>query len=143
MSSQIPIKNDIAIPENEITITTSRAGGPGGQHVNKTSTKVTLRWNPVNSQALTEEQKKRVLENLSKQLTTEGDLVIYNRSTRSQVQNKKLAFDELAKRIRKALHVPRRRMKTKISKGVKEKRLQEKKQRGEVKKLRSKKIVTQ
>ncbi len=135
----IPVKNGIIIPEHEITITTSRAGGPGGQHVNKTSTKITLHWNPSNSQALTDEQKKRVLENLSNQLTNEGDLVIHNRSTRSQAQNKKLAFDELAKRMRKALHVPKRRMKTKVPKGVKEKRLQEKKQRSEVKKLRSKK----
>ncbi len=137
--NDIRVKNGIAIPEHEITITTSRAGGPGGQHVNKTSTKITLHWNPGNSQALTDEQKKRVLENLSNQLTNEGNLVIHNRSTRSQAQNKKLAFDELAKRVRKALYVPKRRMKTKISKGVKEKRLQEKKQRSEIKKLRSKK----
>ncbi len=135
----ISVKNGIIIPEHEITITTSRAGGPGGQHVNKTSTKITLHWNPANSHALTDEQKKRVLENLSNQLTNDGDLVIHNRSTRSQAQNKKLAFDELAKRVRKALYVPKRRMKTKISRGVKEKRLQEKKQRSEIKKLRSKK----
>jgi len=143
MKAGIPIKNGLLIPEHEVTVTTSRAGGPGGQHVNKASTKVTLHWNPSKSSALTPEQKERVIANISNMLTTEGDLVIHNSSTRSQLQNKKLAFDELAKKIRKALHVPKRRMKTKISKGVKEKRLQEKKQRSEVKKLRSKKAVIQ
>lgn len=139
--SDIPVKNGIAIPEHELTISTSRAGGPGGQHVNKASTKVTIHWNPAQSNTLTDEQKKRIIENLQHQLTTDGDLVIHNRETRSQAQNKQLAFDELAKRVRKALHVPKRRMKTKVSKTVKEKRLQEKKQRSEIKKLRSKKIM--
>jgi len=136
----IAVKNGIAIPEHEIRITTSRAGGPGGQHVNKASTKITLHWNPSQSAALTDEQKERVLKNLESQLTFDGDLVIYNRSTRSQAQNKKLALDELAKRIRKALYIPKRRMKTKVPKEAKEKRIQAKKQRSEVKKLRSKKL---
>lgn len=139
----IEIKPGIAIPEHEVTITTSRAGGPGGQHVNKADTKVTLHWKPEKSNALTPEQKDRILMNLKNQLTTDGDLVVHNRTTRSQAQNKKLAFDELAKKIRKALHVPKRRMKTKVPQGAQEKRLQEKRQRSEVKKLRSKKIISE
>ena len=139
MKDDIVIKNGIAIPAHELTITTSRAGGPGGQHVNKTDTRVTIHWNVANSKALTEIQKQRVLDKLEPQLTDEGDLVVHNGSTRSQLQNKKLAHQQLAQKVRRALHVPKKRMKTRISKGVKEKRLQEKKQRSELKKLRQKK----
>ncbi len=138
MKDDIVIKNGITIPARELTWTTSRAGGPGGQHVNKSDTRVTIHWNVVNSKALTETQKQRVLEKLEPQLTDEGDLVVHNGSTRSQLQNRKLACQQLAQKVRKALHVPKKRMKTRISKGVKEKRLQEKKQRSELKKLRQK-----
>ena len=141
--TDIPIKNGIIIPEKELTITTSRAGGPGGQHVNKANTKITIHWNPIESAALTYEQKELIIKNLSHQLTTDGILVLHNRSTRSQAQNKQLAYDELAKRLRKALHVPKKRMKTKPSFGTKEKRLKVKKQRSEIKKLRGKKITQQ
>jgi len=139
MKDDIVVKNGIVIPAHELTITTSRAGGPGGQHVNKTDTRVSVRWNVANSKALTETQKQRVLDKLEPQLTENGDLIVHNGSTRSQLQNKKLACQQLAQKVRRALHVPKKRMKTRISKGVKEKRLQEKKQRSELKKLRQKK----
>ncbi len=139
MKDDIVVKNGIVIPAHELTITTSRAGGPGGQHVNKTDTRVTIHWNVANSKALTETQKQRVLDKLEPQLTDVGDLVVHNGSTRSQLQNRKLACQQLAQKVRRALHVPKKRMKTRISKGVKEKRLQEKKQRSELKKLRQKK----
>lgn len=139
MKDDIVVKNGIVIPAHELTITTSRAGGPGGQHVNKTDTRVTIHWNVANSKALTETQKQRVLDKLEPQLTEDGNLIVHNGSTRSQLQNRKLAYQQLAQKVRRALHVPKKRMKTRISKGVKEKRLQEKKQRSELKKLRQKK----
>ncbi len=140
MSDNLHIKNGITIPENEIEITASRAGGPGGQHVNKTSTKITLRWNVKNTSALNEEQKNRVLQNLQTELTHDGDLIIHNNTTRSQQQNKKLTLIKLVQIIKKALYVPKKRIKTKISKETKERIFQTKIHRGKIKKLRNKKI---
>lgn len=140
MKHDISIKNSIVIPESELEITTSRAGGPGGQYVNRTSSRITLRWNVTNTHALTEEQKTRVLQKLQSQLTTEGDLIIHNSATRSQEQNKEAAFELLAEKVRKALLVPKKRMKTKVPKNIKETRLQAKKQRSFIKKMRTKRM---
>lgn len=136
MKEEVVIKNGIAIPAHEIIITASRAGGPGGQHVNKTSTKITLRWNIPSSNALTEEQKTLILTNLAAELTNEGDIIIHHSSSRSQQQNKKLAIDLLITKIRRALYVPKKRIKTKVSKSAQEKRLHSKRQHSLIKKMR-------
>lgn len=139
MKNDVPIKNGIIIPESELTITASRAGGPGGQHVNKTSTRITVHWNVKTTNALTDIQKQRVLNALAYRLTNEGELIIHSSQSRSQQQNRVMALSQLAQIIRKALHVPKKRIATKTSKAVKEKRLQAKKQRSEIKKGRSSK----
>lgn len=143
MKEDLPIKNGILIPGHELELTTSRAGGPGGQHVNKTDTRVTIRWNVRQTTALSEEQKERVLFNLQAQLTSEGDLIVHNNASRSQQQNKKNALSNLAQTVRKALFVPKKRIETKVSKSVKESRLRTKKSRSMVKKMRSKKIESE
>lgn len=140
MEHDLPIKNGIAIPGHEIEITASRAGGPGGQHVNKASTRITVRWNVRTTQALNEEQKSRVLEKLAHRLTAEGDMIIHNSASRSQRQNKDMALARLAQELRNALHVPKKRVATEVSKGAKEARLKEKTHRGEIKKMRGKKF---
>ena len=136
--NNIPIKNGIEIPYHELEIRTSRSGGPGGQSVNKTETRITVRWNIKKTSAFPERLKERVLKNLESRLTADGDLIIHNSESRSQLQNKKNALAHLASIIHKALFVPKKRMKTKIPKKAKEKRLQDKKRRGEIKKGRSK-----
>lgn len=136
----LPIKNGIVIPAHELEITASRSGGPGGQHVNKTSSRITVRWNVKTSQAFTDVQKQYLLERLQSELTSEGDLLVSSSASRSQTQNKQLALDQLAQKIRRALHVPKKRMKVKIPKSATEARLHEKKKRGEVKVMRSKKF---
>jgi len=140
MKTDVVVKNGIVIPAHEIEITASRAGGPGGQHVNKTDTRITVRWNVKTTKALNEIQKERVLKNLEAKLTTEGDLIIHSSASRSQAQNKKEALARLAKEIKKALHVPKKRMKTRVPKAVKEARLREKAHRAKLKKARSKKF---
>ncbi len=138
MKDDVPIKNNIIIPGHEIEIKTSRAGGPGGQHVNKSNTRISVRWNIRDTKILSPEQKERVLQKLQSRLTDEGELIVHNGSTRSQLQNKKMALANLAKLVKNALHVPKRRMKTRISKGATEARLRGKAHRGEIKKLRRK-----
>lgn len=134
--SDIIINPELHIPEHELIITTSRAGGPGGQHVNKSDTRVTIRWHIAQSHALPEELKQRLLEKLSSELSGEGYLMVSNGSTRSQLQNRQLAYKQLAHKISKALHVPKKRMKTKISAAAKEKRLHAKKAHSEIKRMR-------
>lgn len=139
MKNDLSVKNGIVIPDHELEIATSRAGGPGGQHVNKTDTRITVRWNVNKTIALSEAQKERVLQNLQSRLTSEGDLIIHNSASRSQLQNKQMALAQLANEVRKALHVPKKRMATRVSRSVKESRLKVKAIRSTVKKLRSKK----
>lgn len=140
MKNDLFIKNGIIIPDSELEITTSRAGGPGGQHVNKTDSRITVRWNIKASVALTDEQKERILEKLQSRVTDDGDLIVHNSESRSQGQNKKNALINLAAIIRNALHVAKKRIATKIPKALKEARLKTKAIRSTTKKMRSKPI---
>ncbi|MBS1986818.1 aminoacyl-tRNA hydrolase [Candidatus Dependentiae bacterium] len=139
MKQDLPIKNGIVIPEHELEITSSRSGGAGGQHVNKTNSRITVRWNVRTTNALTEEQKERVIARLQSKLTSEGDLIIHHSSSRSQQQNKQLALEQVARDIAYGLHVPKKRMATRLSAAKKEARLQKKSEHSALKKLRSKK----
>lgn len=140
MKNDVPIKNNIIIPEHELEITASRSSGAGGQHVNKTSTRITIRWNVKNTSILNHEQKERVLTKLEAQLTTDGDLIIHSSESRSQDQNRTNAINKLTHIIRQALYVPKKRMATKVSKSAKEARLQSKTRHGHLKKMRTKNI---
>jgi ribosome-associated protein len=130
----------ISIPEHELEITASRAGGPGGQHVNKTSTRITIRWNVTRTTAFNDMQKERLLEKLRTELTNEGDLIVHSGATRSQQRNKEQAINELTKKIRSALHVRKKRIKTAISQKTKESVVASKRHRSAIKKMRSKKF---
>jgi|SRR5579862_4384048 ribosome-associated protein len=140
MKNDLFIKNGITIPEHELEISTSRSGGAGGQHVNKTESRVTVHWNIKNSTALTEEQKNYLFDKLQSQLTDNGDIIVHNSESRSQQTNKKNALNNLAAIIRNTLHKPKKRIATKISKALKEARLKSKAHRGKIKEMRNKKI---
>ncbi len=136
MSNDIFVQEGIIIPAHELEISTSRSGGAGGQHVNKTESKVTVRWNIKTSNAITDEQKARIIQNLGTRLTENGDFIIQSSESRSQQHNKMVALKRLEKEIEKALAVPKKRMKTRVSKSAKQARLESKKIRSSVKKLR-------
>ena len=137
MEKDLPIQRNIVIPGHELEITASRAGGPGGQHVNKTNTRITVRWNVLRTSALNDEQKQRVLQKLQSRLTISGDLIIHHSSSRSQQQNKEMALRRLAEEVKKALYILKRRIPTLIPKAKQETRLRTKKHQSIVKKMRS------
>ena len=122
----------------ELTILTSKSGGPGGQHVNKTNTKVILKWDIANSVLVTEDEKMILLNKLSTYSTIDGVLLITAQNTRSQLQNKVEALRKLDLLIKKAFTKRKKRRSTKPTKSSVKKRLDSKKKLGEKKKLRRK-----
>jgi len=113
---------------SELEFTASGSSGPGGQHVNRTASRVTVRFNLFRSTALSEEEKELLKTKLAGQLTSEGDLLLSSGQTRSQHRNKALVIDRLIALLQSGLQRPRRRKKTKPGKGAVEKRLKSKKQ---------------
>ncbi|MBR9833083.1 alternative ribosome rescue aminoacyl-tRNA hydrolase ArfB [Acidiluteibacter ferrifornacis] len=122
----------------EISYKTSRSGGKGGQHVNKTETKVTLVFNVQNSNLLTAIQKERILLKLRNRISQEGNLIISNSESRSQLKNKELVTQQLYSILQKALLVNKKRKPSKPSKAANAKRLLKKKRLSEKKSLRKK-----
>ncbi len=133
----IPVTPDIAIDEKEIEERFVRAAGPGGQHVNKTSTAVELRFN-VRDSSLPEDVKQRLQRLAGSRLTLDGQLVLFSQGSRSQEMNRREARERLADLIRRALHKPKPRRPTKPTYASKLKRLETKTRRGSVKSLRGK-----
>lgn len=136
MRNGLFIQHAITIPEHELEIVASRSGGPGGQHVNKTSSRITVRWNVHATSALPAHLKERLLKKLENQISIEGFVSVHNSSSRSQHQNKEAALHVLAALIRNALRVPKKRIATKIPGAVHETRLYTKNKRGTIKKQR-------
>ena len=137
IKNMIDIMSGIAIPEDEITFTASRSGGPGGQNVNKVSSKVTLAFDLSASGALSEDQKRKIQEKLAARINNEGILQVVSQRTRSQEMNRTDAIARFAELLRHALTPRKVRIKTRVSKGAKEQRLQEKKQHSSKKRIRS------
>lgn len=123
----------------EISFEFTRSRGAGGQHVNRTESAVILRWNVLETNAFAESQKERLLKNLGSQLTKEGELLIRAETHRDQEGNRKEALRRLNEILKKALFVPKKRIKTKPTKASQRKRLDSKKKDSQKKRLRSEK----
>lgn len=127
------------IPRAELSARASRAGGAGGQHVNTSSTRVEVLWDPATSRALTDEERVRVMEKLAARLDAEGRVRVVASDTRSQKQNRELGEARLADLVRRALIVPRTRRKTRPTRASTERRLDVKKREGRKKQERRRK----
>ncbi|HEY3288110.1 MAG TPA: alternative ribosome rescue aminoacyl-tRNA hydrolase ArfB [Gemmatimonadaceae bacterium] len=119
----LAVNETVAIPRTELDVRASRAGGPGGQHVNTSSTRIEVTWNVRTTAALGDEQKARVLVALATRLDASGALRVVASDTRSQRQNRELAEERLAALVRRALVVKRARKKTRPTRSSVERRL--------------------
>lgn len=126
----------VSIPRSELAFRASRAGGPGGQHVNTSSTRVEVLWNPTTSGALDDTQRRRVLEKLAARLDSRGNVRVVSSAYRSQARNREDAEHRLAALIRRALQVPKARKKTRPGRAAKEARLRSKRRISEKKRER-------
>lgn len=122
--------------KNELSFRTSRSGGPGGQNVNKVSTKVELLFHVEESLVLSDDEKAIIMDKLANRISVEGVFIISCSETRSQFKNKEIVIEKFRELITEALKPPKIRKKTNIPKGVKEKRLKKKKITAEKKDLR-------
>jgi len=126
----------VVIPASELSERVSRAGGPGGQRVNKVATRVSLCWNVVRSDALTPDQKARLLHRLGPRLTARGELVVHAQSEREQARNRAEARRRLAELVHAALVPERPRHATRPGRGAVERRLDWKRRRSQSKRTR-------
>ena len=135
--SALRIAPGIAIPEQEIHESASRSRGPGGQHVNKTETRVTLRWDAARTSALPPDARAQMLCALGTRLTRDGELIVRSDRERSRARNRALARQRLAELVRAALERPAPRVDTRPTRASKERRLRAKRSRGERKRRRA------
>ena len=134
----ILIAGDILIPQENIVFKASRSGGPGGQNVNKVNTRVTLFLDVAGCAVLSDAQKRRILSRLATRADKNGVLRIASQKFRTQKANRAAALERLGRLLEDALRPAPVRKKTRIPRAAHEKRLEEKKRRGALKRLRSK-----
>ena len=132
------VNNKIQIPRNELVFKASRSSGPGGQNVNKLSTKISAEVDIANCSFLTDEQKEIVLRKLAARLTKDNRLIVESQKFRSQKANRDFAVEKLTKIIENSLKKPKKRRPTKPTKTSVEKRLKSKKLKSLLKQQRRK-----
>ena len=130
------VNDTVSIPRAELAFRATKSGGPGGQHVNTSSTRIELLWNPSTSAALDDAARARVLEKLKSRLDADGNVRVVASDSRSQRQNRVAAEERLTELVRAALVIPRKRKATKPSRASKAARLEDKKKRSATKAMR-------
>ncbi len=134
----LAVTRDVRIPVAEIELHAMTGSGPGGQHVNRSATRVALRWNVLSTRALSDTQRTRVAAKLKSRLDGDGVLRIVAGEFRSQQQNRRAALERLVAIVERALIVQKVRKATKPTRGAIERRLTDKRQRADTKRGRRK-----
>lgn len=124
------VTRSVRVPRSELQVSFAASGGPGGQHANRSNTRVDLRFDVESSSAFSEAQRERVMERLGREVRVVVD------DERSQLRNRSLAEERLVARLQSALHVERPRKATRPTKSAKRRRMDTKSRRGEVKRQR-------
>ena len=137
----IEVNGDLIIPRTELEFRTSRSSGAGGQHVNKTSSRVEISWNIASSKVLSEEQRERLITKLASRVSEEGAIRVVASDTRSQLRNRETAERRLGETIARALVVPKKRRPTRRPRAANEARLTEKKKHSDKKRDRQRRIA--
>ena len=132
----IRVNDSLVIPEAELETKASRASGAGGQHVNKTSSRVEIVWNVRQSRALTDDQKAQIESRIASRLTEDGAIRIVASDTRSQLRNRETAQKRLGEVIARALIPKKKRKPTRRPRSANEARLTEKKKHSDKKRER-------
>jgi len=132
----VKITDSVSIPLSELEFRFSRGGGPGGQHVNRSATRVELLYRVAGSPSLTIRQQELVLQRLAGRIDDKGVLRVVAQSERSQLRNREEALERLQLLLRRSLHVRRRRRRSNVPRWAKQRRLDEKRKRSEVKRNR-------
>ena len=133
----LPIAPDVAIPLDEIELTFTRAGGPGGQNVNKVASKAVLRFDLAHAPSIPEPLRARALRRLASRLTVKGELVLSCATSRDQSRNRAAVLERLRTLLAAAVIPPKPRRPTKPSAAARERRLAAKKARGALKRERT------
>lgn len=137
MTRDVHVNRHLTIPRDEIKLSFSTSGGPGGQHANKVATRVDLSWNVDSSRVLGPRQRQRLRAKLRNRIDSSGNLRLSSDAQRSQMRNREAVLTRLETTVRQALKREARRVATKPTKASQEKRLQAKKRRSEIKRSRS------
>ena len=133
----LAVNDSVRVPRSELTYRATRSGGPGGQHVNTSSTRVELALDVGASPSVSEEERARIREKLSNRISGEGLLLLAASEHRSQNRNKEAVTERFVELVRQALVVQAKRKKTRPGKAAREARLRAKKHRSELKRRRS------
>lgn len=129
----VEVQPGLTIPDEELVFRFSRSGGPGGQHANTSDTRVELRFDVESSQALTEEQRTRILKRLGNRVTADGVLVLTGDEYRSQARNREAVLGRFAALLAEALRPERVRKPTRRSRAAEQRRLEAKRQQSDKK----------
>jgi ribosome-associated protein len=135
-ASELEITPALRLPLSELEYHATRSGGPGGQHVNTSSTRIEVWWDISSSPSLTEDQRSRLLSRLARRLDTAGRLRIVASQSRSQLRNRQAATERLKELVAAALAISKPRKRTKPSRGAKAARLEAKRRRSALKRER-------